>query len=67
MMNNSLNLLLFLQMTDSDTSQTAVDLESLDQDALADEFEGGHFLQDAVIGSLVEIDSVLRLVLDLSL
>lgn len=67
MVNNSLDLLLFLQMANSDTSQTAVDLETLDQDALADEFEGGDFFQNAVIGSLVEADRVYGLVLDLSL
>ncbi len=67
MVHNSLDLLLFLKMANSDTSQTAVDLESFNEDALADEFEGRDFLQDAVIGSLVEVDRVLGLVLDLSL
>ena len=66
-MHNPLYLLFLLQMANGDTSQTTVDLETLDEDALADEFEGGDFLQDTVIGGFVEADSVYCLVLNLSL
>lgn len=61
------DLLIFLQMANSNTSQTAVNLETLDEDALADEFEGGDFLQDTVIGGFVEADRVYGLILDFSL
>ena len=44
MMHNPLDLLLLLQVANSDTSQATVDFETLDEDALADEFEGGDFL-----------------------
>jgi hypothetical protein len=67
MMHNPLDLLILLEMANSDTSQTTVDLETLDEDALADEFEGGDFLQDTIIGGFVEADSVYGLILDLSL
>jgi hypothetical protein len=62
-----LDELLPLEMPDSNASQAAVDFEALDENALADEFEGGDFLQDTVVGGLVEDDGVLGLVLDLSL
>ena len=58
---------LLLEVADGDTSETAVDFEALDEDALGDEAEGGDFLHDAVEGCLVEGDGVLGLVLDLSL
>lgn len=67
MLHNPLNLFLLLKMSNSNASQTSIDLESLNKDALADELESGDFLYDAVIGSLVEAHRVLRLVLDLSL
>jgi hypothetical protein len=54
-------------MPNSDTCQATVDFETLDEDTLADEFEGGDFLQDTVIGGFVEADCVLGLILDLSL
>ena len=66
-MHDPLYLLLLLQMADSDASQTTVNLEALNKDALADEFECGDFLQDSVIGGFVEVDRVLGLILDFSL
>lgn len=54
-------------MPDSDTSQRSVDLETLDEDALGDELEGGDLLEDTVVEGLVEGDGVLGLVLDLAL
>lgn len=67
MMNNALDLALLLQMPDSYSRQTAVDLEPLDEDTLADESEGRDLLHDAVVGGLVKNDSMLCLVLDLAL
>jgi hypothetical protein len=54
-------------MPNSNTSETTVNFESLDEDGLGDESEGGNFLQDTVVGGLVERDGVLGLILDLSL
>lgn len=67
MMHNGLDLSLLLQMLNSNTGQRAVDFETLDEDALADELEGWDFLQDTVVGGFVKGDSVLGLILDLSL
>lgn len=66
-MHNALDLTLLLQVPDCDTSQRAVDLETFDEDALADELEGGDFLQDTVVGGFVKGDGVLGLILDFSL
>ena len=54
-------------MPNGDTGQTTVDLEALDEDALGDEFEGGDFLHNTIVGSFVEVDSMLGLVLNFSL
>lgn len=67
MVNNSLDETLPLQVLDSNTGKTAVDLESFDEDGLGDVSEGGDFLKDTVVGGLVKGDGVLGLVLDLSL
>ena len=67
MVHDPLNRPLLLQVPDGHPRETPVDLEPLDEDALADEAEGRDLLQDTVIGSLVEDDGVLRLVLDLAL
>lgn len=64
---DSLDLTLLLQVPDSYPRQAPIDFETLDEDALADEAESWDFLQDTVIGRLVEDDSVLGLVLDLAL
>lgn len=64
---NALDQLLPLKMSNSNTGQAAVDLETLNEDALADELEGGDFLENTIEGGLVERDSVLGLILDLSL
>ena len=66
-MNNPLDLTLLLQVSYGNTRQRAVDFQSLDEDGLGDETEGGHFLEDTVVQGLVKSDSVLGLVLDLSL
>ena len=67
MVNNSLDETLPLQVLDSNTGKTTVDLESFDEDGLGDVSEGGDFLEDTVVGGLVKGDGVLGLVLDLSL
>lgn len=66
-MHNALNLTLLLQMPDSHPSKGSVDLETLNQDTLRDKLEGGDFLEDTIVGGLVEDNSMLGLVLDLSL
>ena len=67
MVNNLLYLALLCEMADCDTGEAAVYFETFDEDALADEAESGDFLEDAIVGWLVEGDGVLGLVLDLSL
>jgi len=54
-------------MPDRQSSNGPVDLQSLDEDGLGDEPEGGDLLDDAIIGRLVEDDSVLGFVLYFSL
>ena len=67
MMDDTLDLAILLQMSDRDARKAAVHFQPLDDDALADEFEGGDFLQDPVVRRLVQRHRVLGLVLDLSL
>lgn len=62
MVNDPLDLSLLLQMSNRNPCQASIDLQPFDEDALADEFEGGDFLQDTVIGGFVEGDGVLGLV-----
>jgi hypothetical protein len=62
MMNDAFDMSLLLQMSNCNPCQTPIDLQALDEDTLADEFEGGDFLQDTVVGGLVEGDGVLGLV-----
>jgi len=65
--NDPLDLTVLLQVPDSNAGERAVNFETLDEDALADEAESGDFTDDTVVGGLVERDGVLSLVLDLSL
>ena len=67
MVHNPLDLPLLLQVPDGYPCKTPVDLQTLDEDALADEAEGRDLLEDTVVGRLVEDNGVLRLVLDLAL
>lgn len=67
MMHNPLDQTLLLEMSDRHPCKTAIDLQPLDEDALADEFEGRDLLDDTVEGDFVKRYSVLCLVLDLSL
>ena len=66
-MHDPLDLTLLLEVPDSYPRQAPVDLQPLDEDALADEAEGWDFLEDTVVRGLVEDDGVLGLVLDLAL
>ena len=66
-MHNLLNMALLRKMADRNTGERAVDFETLDEDGLGDEAEGGDFLENTVVCRLVKGDGVLRLVLDLSL
>ena len=66
-MDDPLNRALFLQVSDRRTGQAPVDFEPLNEDALADETEGGHFLHDTVECGLVKDDGVLGLVFDFAL
>ena len=66
-MDDGLDLTILLQVTDGNTGQASVDFETLDENALADELEGGYLLDDALKQGLVEDDGVLGLILDLSL
>ena len=51
----------------SKTGQRAAYSETFNEDALADQFEGGDLFHDTVIGDFIEIDSVLGFILDLAL
>ena len=67
MVHNLLDLAFLCKVANCDTGKAAVDFETFDEDGLGDETEGGDFLEDTVVGSLVERDGVLGLILDLSL
>ena len=67
MMYNPLDESLLLKVTDSDTSQATTNFETFNENTLTDEFESRDFFKNTVVGSLVEGDRVLCLVLDLSL
>jgi len=58
---------LLLEMPDGHSGETAIDLQSLNQDRLRDKLEGRNFFQDTVVDGLVKDDGVDCLVLDLSL
>jgi len=65
--NNTLDLALLLQVSDGNPCKTAVNFQPLDEGGLGNHSEGRNFLQYTVIGSFVEGDDVLGLILDLSL
>ena len=66
MMNDPLDSSFFLKVTDSSTGQGTPNFETFNENTLTDEFEGGNFFEDTVVGDLVKRDRVLGLVLDLS-
>lgn len=66
-MNNPLYLALFFQVPDRNSRQAPINLQSFNEDALADKPEGRNFLDDTVVCRFVKSNSVLGLILDLSL
>ena len=58
---------LLLEVADGDAGKRSVDTETLDEDGLRDEAEGGDLLHDAVEECLVGRNGVLGLVLALAL
>src|SRR5882757_3367200 len=64
---DALDQALLLQMSNGNACQAPIDFQPLDENALADEAPCRSFLHDTVEGNLVTDDSVLGLVLDLSL
>jgi hypothetical protein len=65
MARDSLDQTLSFELTDSNTSQRTVQLETINQNRLRDELVGRNFLEQTVIGGLIEDNQVVRLVLDL--
>jgi len=55
------------ELADSSAGKGAVDAETVNKDRGRDQLVGGDLLHELVIGGLVEDDSVVGLVLDLSL
>ena len=64
---NLLDLAFLGEVADGNTGKGSVDFKTLNKDGLGDETDGRDFLKDTVVGSLVEDNSVLCLVLYLSL
>ena len=62
-----LDLALTLKVADRQTSQRAVDLQTVDEHTGRDHLERGHFLDHTLVQHLVEVHGVLGLVLDLAL
>lgn len=67
MVHNALDLSIPLQVLDRNTSERAANFETLNEDGLGDELEGGCLLHDTVESRLVEDDGVLGLVLNFAL
>jgi hypothetical protein len=61
---NFLDLTLFREVADDKARKGPINLQPLDQNRLRDESEGGHFLQNTIVGGFVKYDSMLCLVLD---
>jgi hypothetical protein len=62
---DGLDQTLSFEFTNSNTSQRTVQLETINQNRLGDELVGRNFLEQTVIGRLIEDNQVVRLVLDL--
>lgn len=62
---NGLDQTLSFELTDSNTSQRTVQLETINQNRLGDELVGRNFLEQTVVGRLIEDNQVVGLVLDL--
>jgi hypothetical protein len=67
MMDDPPDRVLLFEMADSNTRETSVDLQSLNQYRRADKLERWHVLDDSIVGHLVQDHGVLGLILDLAL
>lgn len=67
MVSDQLDESLLVQITQSPLGQGATDLQTLRDNGGCDQFAGGHFLQQLLVGGLVEQHLVVQLVADLSL
>jgi hypothetical protein len=62
---DSLDQTLSFELTDGNTSKRTVQLETINKDGLRDELVGGDFLEQTIVGRLIEDNQVVGLVLDL--
>ena len=62
---DGLDQTLSFELTDSNTSQRTVQLETINQNRLGDELVGGDFLEQTIVGRLIEDNQVVGLILDL--
>ena len=67
MVHDPLDLTVLLEVTNSNARERSVDFQTLNENRLRNEAEGGHFLDDTVVRGLVKSHRVLGLVLDLAL
>ena len=65
MTRDGLNQTLSFELTDGNTSQRTVQLETINQNRLRDELVGRNFLEQTIVGGLIEDNQVVGLVLDL--
>ena len=59
--NETLDLALALEVADGNTGERAVDLHTVNQGRLRNHLEGGHLLEDTVVGGAVKDNHVLGL------
>ena len=62
---DGLDQTLSFELTDGNTSQRTVQLETINQNRLGDELVGGDFLEQTIVGRLIEDNQVVGLILDL--
>ena len=67
MVHDAFDQAFLLQVSDGDTCQAPIDLQSFNENALTDEAPCWHFLHYTVVGWFIADDRVLGLVLDLAL
>ncbi len=58
---DALDLAITLKVADGNTGERTTDLHTVDQGRLRDHLEGGHLLEDTVVGRLVKDEHVLGL------
>lgn len=64
-LNKRLDKTLGLEFTNSNASKRAIQAKTIDQHRLGDELVGGDFLEETLVGRLVQDNHVVGLVLDL--